>query len=75
MESTMSALMRAVVLETQEDALLVRDCHTRQNVLVHTDSAGEFRPCDCVCIHYSGAMTMSIPPQISADEIHCLRRG
>ena len=25
---------------------------------------------DCLCIHYNGAMTSSIPPQISATCIH-----
>ena len=51
--------------------LLVCDESTAQEVLVHTPQACCFRPGDRVCIEYSGAMTMSIPPQISADSIRC----
>ena len=48
MESTMSAVMRARVLEIREGDLLVRDCRTGQEVLVHTDCAGDFCAGDCV---------------------------
>ena len=47
--------------------LLVCDLNSCQEVLVHTNDACCFRPGQCVCITYSGAMTMSIPPQISAE--------
>ena len=53
--------------------LLVCDLCACQEVLVHTNNACCFRPGQCVCIEYSGAMTMSIPPQISAQSICVLR--
>lgn len=59
--------MRARVLRVDCCQLLVCDLCGCQEVLVHTDNACCFRPGQCVCITYSGAMTMSIPPQISAD--------
>ena len=37
----------------------VCDCCTHQEVLVHTDRACCFSCGDCVCIRYSGAVTMS----------------
>lgn len=46
--------------------LLVCDCSTRQEVLVRTNRARCFSCGDCVCIRFNGAMTMSIPPQITA---------
>lgn len=58
--------MTAKVLQVQNCALLVCDQCTNQEVLVHTDEACCFCPGDCVCIEYTGAMTMSIPPQIYA---------
>ena len=59
--------MSARVLRANCCELLVCDLRSCQEVLVHTGSACCFRPGQCVCITYSGAMTMSIPPQISAD--------
>ena len=66
--------MCAVVCKVECDSLLVCDQATRQEVLVHTSDACCFHVGDCVCIHYSGAMTMSLPPQISATCIHRLSR-
>ena len=57
---------QAVVLEVRNGRLLVCDCRTRQTVLVHTQRACCFSRGDCVEIEYSGAMTMSLPPQVSA---------
>ena len=72
MENTnMTTCMCAVVLCMQNSSLLVCDCSTQQKVLVHTDQACCFSVGDYVCIHYNGAMTMSIPPQISAQ---CISR-
>ena len=62
-------IMQARVLRVQRDSLLVRDCRTGQNVQVNTNRARRFRPGQRVIIQYSGAMTMSIPPQISANDI------
>jgi len=61
--------MKARVLQVCCCHLLVCDLCTGQRVCVHTDQACCFAAGDCVCIHYSGAMTMSIPPQIHADQI------
>ena len=65
-------VMRARVLETNNCSLLVCDLHTGQQVLVHAQNACCFCPGDCVCVEYSGAMTTSIPPQISAHCVRCM---
>ena len=62
--------MRAQVVEVQEDALLVCDQSTGQQVQVHTSCAHCYAAGDHICIHYNGVMTASLPPQISADCIH-----
>jgi len=64
-----SVILQARVLRVQRDSLLVRDCRTGQNVQVNTNRARRFRPGQRVIIQYNGAMTMSIPPQISATDI------
>lgn len=71
MESTdnQSVTMKACILRVCPCDLLVCDLCTSQEVLVHTPQACCFREGQKVCIEYSGAMTMSIPPQISADSI------
>lgn len=61
--------MHGTVRQVNCDSLLVCDCETEQEVLVYTGCACCFRPCDHVCVCYSGAMTMSIPPQITANNI------
>lgn len=61
--------MQAVVIENQGNRLLVLDLETRQQVVVHTPQAWMFRPGEQVMIWYSGAMTNSIPPQITALRI------
>lgn len=58
--------MCAVVLCVRASGLLVCDCCTGQEVLVHTDRACCFSCGDLVRIEYSGIMTMSLPPQITA---------
>ena len=60
----------ARVLEVRCDSLLVCDCSTCQQVQVNTANACCYQVGDCLCIHYNGAMTNSIPPQISATCIH-----
>ena len=64
-----SVILVARVLRVHRDHLLVRDCRTRQEVRVNTPRARRFRPGESVIIQYSGAMTRSIPPQISAQSI------
>jgi len=58
--------MQATVLSVENRRLLVFDRERRQTVVVHTQDARRFRPGNLVCIRFSGAMTNSIPPQISA---------
>ena len=67
--------MKARVLRVCCCELLVCDLCTSQEVLVHTDKACCFCVGQCVCIEYRGAMTMSIPPQISADCVKLLGNG
>lgn len=62
-------IMNATVLETDGSRLLVLDHGTGRNVVVHTPQAPGFVPGDRVRIEYSGIMTMSIPPQITARSI------
>lgn len=61
--------MCAVVLETGGRRLLVRDSRTNQEIEVNTRCNCNFRVGDRIIIFYNGAMTMSIPPQISAIRI------
>lgn len=70
MEEAITTTMCATVRQVCPCSLLVCDCATDQEVLVHTPNACCFSCGECVCIHFSGAMTMSIPPQISADCVH-----
>lgn len=74
MNTNMSTTMQATVCIVERGQLLVCDHATRQEVVVHTGQACCFHVGDCICIHYNGIMTASIPPQISADCIHVLRR-
>lgn len=67
--------MNARVLRTGRCELLVCDLCGSQEVLVHTDSACCFQPGQCVCVTYSGAMTRSVPPQITADCVKPLNNG
>ena len=67
---TPATTMTARVLEVRCDSLLVCDCSTCQQVQVNTAIACCYQVGDCLCIHYNGAMTNSIPPQISATCIH-----
>lgn len=72
METATATTMTAKVLRRINPCcLLVCDCSPCREVLVHTNQACRFAPGDLVCIHYSGAMTMSIPPQITAQHICC----
>ena len=72
MENTMNTTMTATILEVNCCDLLVCEKCTCQQVLVHTEDACCFRCGECVCIHYNGIMTNSLPPQITADCIHRL---
>ena len=59
--TTMSATMQATVCNVERNQLLVCDHATQQEVVVHTDQACCFHVGDCICIHYNGIMTASIP--------------
>lgn len=63
--------MTADVLEVHPESLLVRDWESGEEVQVNLSCPCRFRPGDRVTIRYDGTMTMSIPPQISAQ---CIRR-
>ena len=62
-------IMTATVLSIQRGSMLVFDFSNRQQVQVNTNNTFRFCPGDLVRIRYNGAMTMSIPPQISATSI------
>lgn len=59
-------VMNATVIHVQCNHMLVCDHATSQEVFVHTNDACRFSVGDQVRIEFSGVMTMSIPPQISA---------
>lgn len=67
--------MYAMVKVVGESSLLVYDFNTSQEVIVHTPNACFFIVGEEIFIKYSGAMTRSIPPQISANcisKIQCI---
>ena len=66
-------IMNATVREVHEGRLLVTDRSSGQEVIVHTANPCRFYPGDEVRIRYSGIMTMSLPPQISAIWISRIR--
>jgi len=72
-DTVMDTVMIARILRAERCQLLVCDCATNQEVVVHANNACCFSCGECVCIRYSGAMTMSLPPQISATCVarHC----
>lgn len=61
--------MLATVLRIEPSRIVVRDCSTRQTVIVNICCTCHIRPGDCVRIQYSGMMTMSIPPQIPSAHV------
>ena len=67
--------MKARILRVCCCELLVCELCNCQEFRVHTDKACCFRPGQCVCITYSGAATMSIPPQINAECVELLNCG
>jgi len=68
-------VMLAIVLSVGVGNLLVRDLSNNQEVRVNTRDARRFAPRDRIAILYNGAMTASIPPQISAISIQRLSGG
>lgn len=64
-----SVTLHACVTEVCPCHLLVSDLCQDQEVFVHTDEACRFQVGDLVRIEYNGAMTRSLPPQITADSI------
>lgn len=61
-------VMCATVSCVEDNRLMVIDNKTRQEVAVNTCCLN-FEQGDRIKIIYNGAMTMSIPPQISASRI------
>lgn len=68
MKQVMIMIMCAEVKEVEKDRLLVKDMASEQDVVVNT-SCPDFEPGDKIRIFYNGMMTMSLPPQISAERI------
>ena len=64
-------VMEAEVLTNEGDHLLVRDTQGME-VLVHTPKKTEVCPGDRVYLRYDGAMTRSLPPQITAGSVEVL---
>lgn len=62
-------LIYAKVLETGKNQILVMDFNTNQEVAVNLQCGCKFSVGDMIQIVYNGIMTMSIPPQISAQRI------
>lgn len=58
--------MHATVCSVEECSLLVCNRENSQEVIVHTRNARCFSEGDEICIRFSGVMTMSLPPQITA---------
>lgn len=67
-------VMIATVIRTEPRNLLVRDSETGNEVLVHFSGSNRLSPGDRVRIVYSGAMTHSIPPQITAISVQRIQR-
>ena len=67
----MCVTMEGTVLSVDCGDLLVRDCETCQEVTVLTEYACDFSAGDCVRVVYNGAMTRTMPPQITAM---CIKR-
>lgn len=61
--------MTATVIRIESRGLLVRNMANGQEVFVNFSNPGLFRPGDTVRIAYTGTMTFSIPPQISATSV------
>ncbi len=61
--------MCATVLAVLDGAMLVCDCCTGRQVLVHTQGTRCFRPGDRARIRYRGCAAGNPPPQVSAIEV------
>jgi len=61
--------MNATVLEVYDSGLLVSDLSTSQEVLVNMQDICRLWPQDIVRIEFGGVMTISNPPQITANSI------
>lgn len=68
-------VMIATVLSVGDGFLLVRNLSNNQEVRVNTRDAQRFARGDQIAIFYNGAMTASIPPQISAISIQKIPSG
>lgn len=62
-------IMNATVISIDPRGLLVRDSETGEEVFVNFGNPGLFSPGEAIRITYTGTMTPSIPPQISATAI------
>ena len=67
--------MNAEILEISDKRLLVRDLHTNQEYVVNLRRNRKLSVGDEVTIHYGDAMTLSLPPHISAVRIKKITRS
>lgn len=65
--------MNATVLQVNPQSLLVRNEETGEEVLVLFNNTSSFSVGDRIRITFSGQMTLSIPPQITATSIEIIR--
>ncbi len=67
--------MNAVILEIYDKRLLVRDEQTNQDYIVNLKRNRKFNVGDTLVIHYGEAMTLSLPPHISAVRIRKIQNN
>ena len=58
---------RGTIRSVEDGQLLVRNWESCQDVAVFYDGACRFSSGQCVRVHYNGIMTLSLPPQVTAD--------
>jgi len=61
--------MDVEVLALQDGSLLARDRGTGLEVVIHSGRAQEFQPGHRLRVRTNGAMMLSLPPQVNAEEI------
>lgn len=67
------ATITGTVLLIGDSFLILQDAGDGQEIQVNTACPCRFCPGDRVCVCFSGAMTRSLPPQISAVSIRKCR--
>lgn len=65
----MPVFINAIIIRINANNILVRDLDTNQEILVHYCNSRQFRLGERIRIEFTGQMTLSLPPQISAISI------